>query len=584
MSFWNPTAYFNGSKFYRLRNKYTEQYFEAALKVIRQEGLKVCDLNDSTRTITLSNDQRFMYQEAKANNTLSATKKKLEREFLKGSIGWVKWVDENNVKVHRKGLRSFCESLAMHRATRETGYVWHLVSDEIRQSWLNQAIIQIIVLIASEALKAIPFTGWAAYVVKFVAYTSWYGSLIAYMTLRILELKDMYDKTKINHINALDLSEKLSVSLNARANDMLRHKKYIGESAKLFSGIRIYASGDIYMSEAAGSESFCPTQSFTPYKHFLPKDAKEPQEEGIDEQIQNRAHYTEAGNKGYNANPYIPQAQIKKLDHDSAFKKNYFTLHNQRLQRGYAKLCAFIIDEYEPYVKRTAYSASEWIQAVYDNDIDFYKNVLYTYLQSKDMLYKLERYNYALRADFDYFNRFDRSYESRQDMSISDTRGLSEEVAQYESEQEAQSEDKDQEEALNMLISLKAMAQEQESGEYSEERDYFDTQGEVFLGYKRAFIQQMSEERDILKMLIHEELKVWYLSEYKGVFYGIVSEEIMEQYREHIMFLQYAQSIGVLDTKGGYGVLYVDLETGEVGVELRDERIEEDLKRAFSFG
>lgn len=551
MSFWNPITYFNGSKFYRLRDKYTEEYFSQAQRVIKSYNLKVLDLYDNTRIITLNQDEIFTLEVAIKNNQLESFKKNIEKQVLKGSIGSVEWLSQTRLRVHRKGLKSFCESLGMYRATRESGYIWHLVTPSLMRKWLKEAGIMIAALLLAQALAAIPIIGQAKWLIALFKYTTWYNSLLAFMALKIAELNALYEQTKLTETTSLDVSYQLSNTLLEKSLDINEHEKYAGGDLHRIAGYSIYAGGSLYNANSPGSENFKPSLAFKPFSGII--NAKE--HSSIDSYISNQAHYDLAGNAGYKQkiNPRVHLSQSESLANDKEYKYNYFSNHNQRLQRGYAQLCKVMIDECYNYVKRRTYSASDYLKAVYLNDIDFYKNILDTYLQSKDMLDKLKNYNYAKRADFNYFNpqnrhtKITQTKNDNKDQAPVYEYGLDMPLSVNPS-QEAK-------ENLDKYISGLSMEADAEADIIDYELDYYNTSTERFKIAKRAFLETMLKDIEILINLIREEVKGYYL-EYSGTAYTISNEELIDKHEGHIAFLEYAQATGGVNNNGGYGEFY----------------------------
>ena len=128
MAFWD---YFNGSKYYSLRNKYRQSLFEQAKAVVQKYKLNV-PLYDEVYIRPLSDAE--------------ATKLKNEREGLRANIALkdgygtsaiVSFYDEglglefNNVRVRKIGLKTLTDLLAEIKARSESGYALDLVDPAV---------------------------------------------------------------------------------------------------------------------------------------------------------------------------------------------------------------------------------------------------------------------------------------------------------------------------------------------------------------------------------------------------------------------------------------------------------------------
>lgn len=561
MSFWNPLTYFNGSAFYKKKRKYESEYFERAKAIAKAHKLVIKDYYENTQSKTLSEFEFSEYKQFVALKQGEKWKKNYEKKALAGSVGSVVWSESErtiSVKITRKGLKNFTDALANYRATIETGYVWHLVDRKTYQGWIIQATIQIAMLLAAQALASVPIVGQTNWLRALIQYTSWYGSLISFMSRIIYDLTALYEHTKITEIQAKIIAMQSANDYLAQSNDLREHKKYSGQEGKIFNAYRAYANGDIYKSEAAGSESFIATRAFNPTAHIINQAQKPP---FIDEQIQNRAHYTLAGNTGaFEKNcPNIPLKRIEPLNPDSVYKLNFFTLQNQRLQRGYSELAPYLSDEDSRLVSNPA-SARAYIQALYDEDIAFFADNYYDYLESKDFLNKLKNYNNALRADFNYYHRKS-SYES-QNKAPTHTFISTQKEASYEdapNDLESQEPQSNEQESFLNLISTRALRNEYLTEE--EKEQCFEITSPIFKATKKAFLEQMENSQNVALELLYEMHRQWYIGEYKGYVYDVLDSSLIEREYETYVFIKYALKCKALKDKGGYAELYT--YTGE---------------------
>lgn len=567
-SLWNPSNWFNGSKFYRLKAKYEKEYFNNARAVIAEYNLVVRDLYDSTITRTLTPDEQYKYNEAISQNRLDIVKSQLEKDFLKGTVGEVKWHDENpqnvSVRIHRKGLKSFTDILANYNATIETGYMWHLVGEEIFIQIMVSVLVTFAVYLVALAMSALPW-GWAQYIASFYKYYNTAISTISFMVSMITQALLFYESVRTMKLEAQKISFQSATNYNAASNDLREHKKYAGTHSKIHNAYRIYANGDIFTSQSAGSETFTPTRAFNPTEHFrtqkpeiytsLPQSQKS--YKNTDEIVQNKGHYHLSGNDGYGEeiSPNIPRENIKNLENDSEYKLNFFTNHNQRLQRGYAALAPWLLDEWENMTKRDKnYTAQEWLQAVYDADMGFYKNLYYTYLESKDFLNKLRHYNQAIRANFDYYKRKNAYEYSTKEIIVTPDTQPSIDSIQGDVAGEIDNEpsfDKPFESTLNNHISM-LLQQEAHTTDHDVLDSYYNTESAIFLMRKKAFLESQKALSDDIILLVREKSREYYLGEYKGQFYGVQDTTLIETYYSASVFLNYAEEKGGIKGDGAY--------------------------------
>ncbi|WP_066389538.1 hypothetical protein [Helicobacter himalayensis] len=600
MSFWKPLDYFNGSKFYRKRSGYEREFFERARQIARAHKLNIKDYYQNTRTKRLSNFEFKEYLAFKKLGEGEAWKAKYAKKALAGSIGSVQWHESPqglSAIITRKGLKDFCNALANYRATIETGYVWHLVDRKTKQRWIIQASLNLAIFLVANAIAAALIIGKATFLRKALnKYTRWFDSFVFFMASMVSDLKNIYENTKKTEFQAKALSLANSNAFLREANDLREHKKYSGNSNLIFNAYRNYANGDIYKSQAPGSETSTTTQAYNPSAH-LTNTAKTP---FIDEQIQNRAHYTLAGNAGAFEKicPDIPLQTTAPLKNDIEYKLNFFTLQNQRLQRGYAELAQFISDE-DGRLTGNPRSASEYLQALYENDLAFFANNYFTYAQSKDFLGKLKNYNYALKADFDYFRKS--GFEDSEKVAMTAyTPTETDTNFDYDAEEEAPQTSEEQ----NFLNLISSFALENADTQ-EEQESAFDTQSEFFKTHKRAFLEKIkTKEASALEIILKIE-KEFHNGEMAGIMYDTQDIELIEREIETYIFIKYGLSTGALSgnyrdrisTRGHFiinNVLYfedfLDFSSSPLGVKatilkLKEEYIlkEERIESAFFF-
>ncbi len=451
---------------------------------------------------------------------------------------WSESPQSLSATITRKGLKDFCNALANYRATIETGYVWHLVDRKTKQRWIVQASLNLALFMVANTIAAALLIGKATFLRRALdKYTKWFDSFAFFMGSMVSDLRNLYINTKKSDFQAKALSLANANAFLGKANDLIEHKKYSGNSNLIFNAYRIYANGDIYKSQSAGSETSAVTQAYNPGAH-LTNTAKNP---FIDEQIQNRAHYTLAGNAGVFEKIChdIPLKKIEPLKNDIEYKLNSFTLQNQRLQRGYAELAQFISDE-DGRVAKNPRSASEYLQALYENDLTFYANNYFTYVQSKDFLGRLKNYNYALKADFDYFTREGFKDGEKVAMRANPT---TEQDASFDYDTSEEMPQTSEEQNFLNLISTFAL---EEADTPEEQESAFDTQSEFFKTHKRAFLERMKTKQDAGLEIIWQIEKEFNTGDLQGMLYDTQDLELIERELETYTFIKYGLATGAL--------------------------------------
>ncbi len=384
--------YFNGSKYYKKRNQYRVELFNNAKKVIEKYKLKV-PLYDETFVRPLTDKESTLLQQDRESlrNTI-----KLVDGY--GSSSRVVFYDdgaftllpENYVQITKLGLKHYTDILAELKARSETHYATDLIDPDVIAGIVAGYLLGI-------ALSCVPFM--QAIGVSTMEAAQW-GLALAIASM-ILYIKELGDKHVIKAIQYETISQNVANSYASYSNYYMSHKKLqAGQDSMLYGGYNIYANGDSYKAQTAGSESFKPTQAYNPTHNFAPLHKTQNKTlDNIDERTQGRAHYNLAGNDGYmdKLAPF-PLEKIKELDNDMEYKLNFLKQHNQRLLEGYSQLATFTGSNDD-------YHAGEWIQAVYNADYRHYKDNYFDYIESKDFINQVRTYNQALRFKGEFYSR-----------------------------------------------------------------------------------------------------------------------------------------------------------------------------------
>lgn len=384
--------YFNGSKYYRKRNQYRIELFNNAKKVIEKYKLKV-PLYDETFIRPLTDKESTLLQQ--------------DRESLRNTIKLVDGygsssrvvfyndsaftlLPENYVQITKLGLKHYTDILAELKARSETHYATDLIDPAVIAGIVAGYLLGI-------ALSCVPFMQAIGASTAAAAYMG----LVTAVISMLLYIKKLGDDAALQSLQYEVISHKVATSYASYSNYYMSHKKLqAGKDSMLYGGYEIYANGQSYQAETAGSESFKPTQAYNPTQNFAPLHKTQNKTlDNIDERTQGRAHYNLAGNDGYmdKIAPF-PLEKIKELDNDMEYKLNFLKQHNQRLIEGYSRLAQFTGSNEEYY-------SGEWIQAVYNADYRTYKDNYYDYVESKDFINQVRTYNQALRFKGEFYSR-----------------------------------------------------------------------------------------------------------------------------------------------------------------------------------
>lgn len=363
---------FDGSKFYSLRAKYRGELFAKASALVLKADI-VIDLESSDRVLPLSPSDR---------HTLATAKdplKMLERHYLAGTLGTFTLAGEQ-IYLHRKGLRYFTDTLAEHKARFESNYAMDLIPPEKIAQWVAEFVIGV----ALGALTGLPL--WAAVL----------ASVLGTITEMLLSIQNIGNNATAQALTYITYTQSLQAKEAQSRLQTLGGKKALQEGAlEIYQGYSNYANGLRYKNYSAGSETYQPSQPYTPsHLQTKPEPSKQSQNlKQLDEQTQGRAHFNLGGNEGFmqKISPHTPLAQAKEPENDLAYRQNTLNNNSQDLRTTLAELAIYLGSTEQ-------YSAADYLQAIYDFNFSIKEEQYHTYIQSKDFITQSRRYNHALRA------------------------------------------------------------------------------------------------------------------------------------------------------------------------------------------
>lgn len=363
---------FDGSKFYSLRAKYRKELFDKASAIVLKADI-VIDLETSDRVLPLSPSDRHTI--ATAKDWL----KTLEKHYLAGTLGEL-WTAGEQIYLHRKGLRYFTDTLAEHKARFESNYAMDLIPPEKIAQWVAEFVTGI----ALSVLTGLPV--WAAVLT----------SALTTITTMLVQIQSIGNTAATKALTYITYTQSLQAHQAQSRLQTLGGRKALQEGAlEIYQGYSNYANGFRYKNYSAGSETYQPSQPYTP-SHLQTKPEPSQQDQNLkqlDEQTQGRAHYDLAGNEGFmqKISPQTPLAQAKEPENDLAYRQNTLNNNSQDLRKVLSELAIYLGSTEQ-------YSSSDYLQAVYDYNFSLKEEQFHTYAQSRDFLAQNRRYNHALRA------------------------------------------------------------------------------------------------------------------------------------------------------------------------------------------
>lgn len=364
---------FDGGKFYSLRLKYRRELFDKASAIVLKADI-VIDLESSDRVLPLNPSDK---------NTLATAKdplKALKDKYLAGTLGEL-WIAGGQIHLHRKGLRFFTDTLAEHKARFESNYAMDLISGEQIALWVAEFVIGIVL----NALTGLPV--WVAVL------TSALGTI----TTILLQIQKIGNEATAQALTYITYTQSVQATHAQSRLKTLGGRKALQEGAlEIYQGYSNYANGFRYKNYSAGSETYQPSQPYTPsHLQTKPQESKPSQNlKQLDEHTQGRAHYDLAGNEGFmqKISPNTPLAQAKEPENDLAYRQNTLNNNSQDLRKVLSELAIYLGSTEQ-------YSVADYLQAIYDFNFSLKEEQYHTYAQSKDFLAQSRRYNHALRAN-----------------------------------------------------------------------------------------------------------------------------------------------------------------------------------------
>lgn len=364
---------FDGGKFYSLRAKYRRELFDKASAIVLRADI-VIDLESSDRVLPLSPSD---------TNTLATAKdplKALKDKYLAGTLGEL-WIAGGQIHLHRKGLRFFTDTLAEHKARFESNYAMDLIPPEQIALWVAEFIAGIIL----NALTGLPV--WAAVLL----------SALGTITTILVQIQKIGNEATEQALTYITYTQSVQATHAQSRLKTLGGRKALQEGAlEIYQGYSNYANGFRYKNYSAGSETYQPSQPYTPsHLQTKPQESQPSQNlKQLDEQTQGRAHYDLAGNEGFmqKISPNTPLAQAKEPENDLAYRQNTLNNNSQDLRKVLSELAIYLGSTEQ-------YSVADYLQAIYDFNFSLKEEQFHTYAQSKDFLAQSRRYNYALRAN-----------------------------------------------------------------------------------------------------------------------------------------------------------------------------------------
>lgn len=181
----------------------------------------------------------------------------------------------------------------------------------------------------------------------------------------------------------------LKAHLNAKTQrDSLTHML-------IFNAYEIFANGEIYKAQNAGSQSYSPTLEYDPSKGILGSYKKI----GSDELITTRAHTIEAGNMEYFSHTLQHETPLKSaeisLEAILDGLENKRRINNQRITQGFLEL------------NKLYFNILGTAQRIYERVISEQIEPIESYMIQSDFLERLKNYNKGLRADTQWLSKKD---------------------------------------------------------------------------------------------------------------------------------------------------------------------------------
>lgn len=365
------------------------------------------------------------------------------------------------VRCVRYGLKRYTDIKGEQKARLETNYIMDMIEPAVIAGWIATLTLGI----ATSWLG----TGW-------ILITGVVATIVATITSIVVYIVSLVQKTQEIGIQSDIVSSSISGAYVSRANYYLENKNLETGSLQIFKGTDIYAAGKLYEAQSAGSNnSYQPTKAYNPSESFTGRVYADNYSKTGD-YTQGRAHYTSAGNDGYNLQnaKNIPLASIQPLNPDIEYKKNAYKHQNERLLRAYSELANNIGTDDNN-------DSSAWLQSFYNMENDFYKDIYYTYTSSKDVIERLSYYRKALRAELDFFSKWQAKRQEERSTHRPNIDGIDSAPIDDSVEEIPQ----DPKEVFNLWLQGQLIA------ELIGKEAYYELESREFLEYKYRFFENL---------------------------------------------------------------------------------------------
>lgn len=267
---------------------------------------------------------------------------------------------------------------ADQKAQSEKGWFESIFSGNIFEALLNIVVVAVGIVLSIVTYGA---SSW----ISIAAIAGGVASL-AY-SFYAMNLKDKlpFIQAQANRINSMQGS--LETLEKAKfAKDQLTHWL-------IYCPYEIFADGNIYKAQSAGSESYSPSIAYDTSKGILGEYHINP----IDEKLNNRGHYEQGGNEGYFAKVFSTQIPLSKFDLSLEARQdtleNNMKRANERIAEGFNKLNELYFN-----ILGTA-------QSIYERIFREQVEIFYGKMITNDFLEKTKNYQKAKRANFNFLLR-----------------------------------------------------------------------------------------------------------------------------------------------------------------------------------
>ena len=267
---------------------------------------------------------------------------------------------------------------ADQKAQSEKGWFDSIFSGNIFEALFNIVVVAVGIVFSVVTYGA---SSW----ISIAAIAGGVASLAYSFYAMNLKYKLPFIQAQANRINSMQGS--LETLEKAKfAKDQLTHWL-------IYCPYEIFADGNIYKAQSAGSESYSPSIAYDTSKGIL----GEYHINLIDEKLNNRGHYEQGGNEGYFAKVFSTQISLSKFDLSLEARQdtleNNMKRANKRIAEGFNKLNELYFN-----VLGTA-------QSIYERIFREQVEVFYGKMITNDFLEKTKNYQKAKRANFNFLHK-----------------------------------------------------------------------------------------------------------------------------------------------------------------------------------